>query len=121
MSAGPFTDSKYESEAGTIHFIRIQPETAAAVINGVTNTAPSDPIDTPGSALASGGKRRFGLIARTVTLKPVGEPPTGYKLDGRLTIPALTQAVYLAATPGTTATYLSKPYLVAGRSPERFR
>lgn len=121
MSSGAFADSKYETNEGNIHLIRIQSETASAVLAGATNTAPADPIDTETRALARGGKRRVGVIARTVTLKPVGDSPDGYLPGGRLVVPVLDPVVWAGAKPGRTAMYLGKPYLIAGRSPERIR
>lgn len=122
MSAGTFSDSKYQANNGGIFSIRIQPETAALTVNSLTNTAPSGDIDRDTRAHARGGKRKYGVTARTVTLKPVGTTaPATYKSGGILTVPLLTPAIYDQLVVGQSATYLGVGYLVAGWSPERRR
>lgn len=122
MSAGAFSDTKYQSNKGGIYHIRVQPETAAATIGGGSNTAPAGAVNQEVSARARGGKRQIGMIARTIALKPVGSAaPAGYKSGASLIIPVLTPDLYDAVSIGDTASYLGTPYLVAGKSPERVR
>lgn len=118
MSAGAFQVSKYETDAGAIHPIRVQPETLAAAIGATTNAAPTEAVDGEGSASVSGGRRSNGINARLVRLKFGATPPTGYLPNGVTTIPALTPEFYDAATRGAEATYLGSPATVSGRSPE---
>ena len=112
MSAGTFTKSKYQADYSTtaIHPIRIQPETAECVINGVTNTPPSGDVTNPISAVVSRGQRAKGLVARAVALQtPATGGPSGYKPLGITVIPALTPAFAAAAAgwqPGQSITYL---------------
>lgn len=121
MSAGAFVSSKYQADQGGIFRIRIQPETAVTTLGVNSNTAPSGSIDQIASARARGSKRRIGVTARTVTLKPVGSAPAGYKDGQSLVVPVLTPVVYNAVNLGDEATYLGVPYLVSGKSPERVR
>lgn len=122
MSAGVFTSSKYESNSGSIYKIRIQAETASATIGGNANTAVASAVDQEVSAKASGGKREIGMIARTVTLRFTGAPPTGYSGDD-VTVPVLSQATFDSwTTPaGQTGTYLGSAVVVVGQSAERKR
>jgi hypothetical protein len=112
MSAGEFLKGRYEATYATnrIHPIRIQPETAALDVGGVTNDLPADPINTPISALVSRGRRSRGLVVRTVTIKaPIDNPPAGYTPGGLTTIPCLTPAFFAvcaAADDTTEVTYL---------------
>jgi len=118
MSAGAFEISKYETDSGAIHPIRVQPETLAATIDGNTNAAPAGAVDGLGSASVSRGRRANGINARLVRLRFSGTPPTGYLTNGTVTIPALTPEVYDAAIKGATGTYLGASVIVSGRSPE---
>lgn len=121
MSSGAFVVSKYETDSGEIMPIRIQPETAVTSIGSGANTAPSANVTIPFSARARGGKRKLGVTARTVTLRPVGTSPAGYKEGQLLIVPILKPALYNATKNGDSATYLGTPFLVVGKSPERAR
>lgn len=118
MSAGAFQVSKYETDAGAIHPIRVQPETLAAAIGETANTAPDGETDGEGSASVGRGRRANGINARLVRLKFGNTPPAGYLANGTTTIPALTPEFYDAATRGATGTYLGAAVTVSGRSPE---
>lgn len=122
MSAGEFISSKYESNSGSIYKIRLQQETVDATINAIANTPVASAVDQEVSAKASGGKREIGMIARTVTLRFTGAPPTNYSGDD-VTIPVLSQATYDAWTSPAdlTGTYLGAAVVVAGQSAERKR
>lgn len=120
MSSGDFLTSKYETNAGAIHPIRVQPETLAAVIAGVANAAPTSAITSGISARTSNGNRQFGLKPRMVVLEFVGSVPAGYSGDN-VSIPALTPAFFNAAVKGATGTYLGSAVRVASNGPERIR
>lgn len=120
MSAGEFVRSRYESDAGNVHPIRVQPETIAATI-GSANTAPAGTIDLSISAKVSGGRRELGLIARKVRLAFTGAAPTGYAEDSIVSIPILTPTVYDGIAVGTTGTYLGAAVEVVGKTPESSR
>lgn len=117
MSAGNFIRSRYESDAGNIHPIRIQPETADATIGSV-NAAPAGAVDVPISARVSGGSRQIGLTARKVRLAFTGTPPTGYAANSVVTIPILTPARFNSVAVGTTGTYLGTAVEVVGKTSE---
>lgn len=122
MSSGAFVRSKYQSsyDAAQIHPIRVQPETIAASIGGVANTAPSGATTSPISAKVSGTRRSIGLTARRVTIAaPATGQPTGYLPGGKTTIPALTGAFFNAAIKGAAVTYLGvATFTVVSRSSE---
>ena len=120
MSSGVFTSSKYETDAGNIHRIRVQPETLLASVGGA-NSAPTGGIDTPGTARVGGGNRQFGIKARSITCKWTATPPTGYAENQYVRIPILTKSVYDAINAGDTGTYLSTGVTVVGKNPERVR
>lgn len=119
MSAGPFVNSRYKTNAGGVASCRVQPETLALVIDGNTNVATTDAIDQEASARMSGGKREFGIVARQVSLEWVGAPPTDYDANSDVRVPCLDTAIYNAAVKGATGTYLTVGVRVIGRSPER--
>lgn len=118
MSAGAFEITGYETDSGAIHPIRIQPETEQATIGGVANAAPAEDPTGLGSASVSRGRRSNGINARLVRLSFTGTPPTGYLVNGTVTIPALQPEFYDAAVRGATGTYLGVAVRVSGRSPE---
>jgi len=123
MSAGAFVNTLYAASYGLgaqIHPIRVQPETEAAAIGGTTNAAPVGPSTSPISAQVSGSRRRLGLHARLVRMQISGEPPTTYSAFSRVTIPALNEAFYTAAsTKGTEVDYLGTTWLTTGVTSER--
>lgn len=118
MSAGAFEITGYETDPGTVHPIRIQPETIAAAIGATTNAAPAGNPTGLGSASVSRGRRANGINARLVRFTFDGTPPTGYLANSTITIPALTPEFYDAAVRGATGTYLGATVEVSGRSPE---
>jgi hypothetical protein len=119
MSAGRFTASRYETDAGTIHNIRVQPETLLAVIAGQTNAPPAGPVaaGVP-SAKVTGSARKLGINARTVRLEFTGAVPTGYDTRAVLTIPWMTNAGFDAISRGSVGTYLGADVRVIGKSGE---
>jgi hypothetical protein len=123
MSAGAFSLSKYELDAGDIAPIRIQPETAAAAFTpGGANTAPAAPVDLPVFATARGSRRSYGINARTVRMRFTGAVPDGYAPNSVVSIPILTPATYNAIIPGaSTVTYLGSSGIVIGKSSETVR
>lgn len=121
MSAGAFESGKYQDNDGNIYKCRPQPETKALVINAITNAYPAGAVDAPVSARLTGGKRKIGCVARTVTLRWTGAVPEGYEDGGTVTVPVFTAAAYNGYGPGRTGTYLASSVEVVGRSPERIR
>lgn len=107
MSQGEFVISRYESNDGPIHPIRLQPETLALVLGGASNDPPVNPVDNEISCYSRKPKERYGIGSRGVRLawETPATPPTGYKPFETLVVPILTPALFTAATVGTTGTY----------------
>lgn len=120
MSAGAFVRSKYESDEGSIHPIKVQPETLSATLGGA-NSPPAADTDTDISARVTGGNRELGLRARSVSVKFTATPPDGYKEDQVYRIPILTPARWDAITKSTTGTYLGVACQVVGKTPENVK
>lgn len=120
MSAGAFVRSRYESDDGEIHPIRVQPETLSANV-GAVNAGAAGAATSSLSAKARGGNREYGLKARSVTVAFTGSVPDDYEPGNTYRIPILTQATYDAAVVGGTGTYLDNPIEIVGKSPERVR
>lgn len=120
MSAGAFTDSFYSSdELGTVHPIRVQPETIALTLGGQANDAPVGTSAIGPSAQVSRGKRSLGINARTVTIE-LTAALTGYLLGSKITLPWLDDSTFAALTPKvTTGTYLATACKLVGKSPEK--
>lgn len=122
MSAGVFDISLYASNTlGTVHRIRIQPETLGAQLGATANAAPAGPAVLP-SAQVSKSKRAIGINTRTITIKFAdGDEPMGYKAESPITIPWLqNNAAFTGAVPGITAvTYLGAPAILVGTSAEK--
>jgi hypothetical protein len=119
MSAGAFTNSFYlSSELGTVHPIRVQPETISLTLGGQANTAPSGTGAIGPSAQVSGGKRSIGINARTVSIR-LTAALSGYKADSVIRLPWLANSTFAALVPKvTTGTYLGTACILVGKSPE---
>lgn len=126
MSAGAFTVVPYRASYNNtqIHPLRIQPETQdLAVIIGGTNTlnTPEEvATNNPISAVVSRGRRSKGLNTRLIRVRFTAAPPTGYQINGILTLPAINPDL-LGAPNGATGTYLGIAIAVVGTTPETVR
>lgn len=124
MSAGVFESSFYTSDDGTIHPIRIQPETRGLTIGGQANSAPTGPAsENAATVRVSGGKRTLGLTPRKIRVRFTGTQPTGYKAGSTISIPVLVPGHFQAYRKPLyqTGTYLGAPIEVVGSSPEAGR
>lgn len=121
MSSGAFTRSRYETDAGEIVRIRVQPETLTLAIDGASNAAPAGAVDAPGSAKVSGGRRSFGINARLVRVTWTAAPPAGYLAGGTITLPWLVQDTFAALLLGSTGTYLGAAVELTGKTAESVR
>lgn len=124
MSAGPFESTFYTSDDGTVHPIRLQPETRALSIGGQANSAPAGPATAnAGQVRVSGGKRTVGLTPRKIRVRFTGAPPTGYKAGSTLSIPVLVPGHFQAYRKPLyqTGTYLGAAIEVVGSSAEAGR
>lgn len=107
MSAGDFTDAFYQTDAGKITTIRIQPETLTLTLNAVANASAAGPPEAGlPSAKVSGGRREFGINARLIRVRFTGTLPPGYS-GGKsiLTLPVMSQTVFAGYSKGQTGTY----------------
>ena len=126
MSAGAFILSRYETSSaalgGIIMPIKIQPETEALVIGGVTNTPPAGAVDFPLRVSVSATDGEYGVKPRKVTLRftDPADVPTGYSGQDVI-VPLLTPAAEAAAIPEAVGTYLTKAVKVISTKPEDFR
>jgi hypothetical protein len=119
MSAGAFVNSFYESnELGTVHPIRVQPETLALTLGGEANAAPSGAGAIGPSAQVSRGKRALGINARTVTIR-LTAALAGYSTGALISLPWLDPTTYDGITKKvTTGTYLGTACICIGKSAE---
>lgn len=120
MSAGAFLNSFYSSnKLGTVHPIRVQPETVGLILGGTANAAPSGTGAIGPSAQVSQSKKSLGINARTVTVK-LTATLTGYVAGARIVVPWLDDSTFDAITPKvTTGTYLATAVIVVGTSDEK--
>lgn len=121
MSSGAFQYARYVDDDGEDWRIRVQPETLALTIAGTANAGGTGTGATNGTVRTSQSKRAFGVKPRTVSFKFTGTIPEGYKGDPISNIPLLQEAIYNAATPLATGTYLGAAIEVLSRSPESVR
>jgi len=94
---------KYESNAGTIHRLRISAEKAAVA----SNTEPSGAIDSPIKVKVSKGNREFGLRPRGVRLYRTVTGGSGNEAVTKVLysfLPILTATVFESATFADEAT-----------------
>ena len=120
MSFGPFIFSKYQSNGGSIHRIRIQPESLTLSINGINNGVPAGDVDNQRGVSASGkrsilfvGARRIGVRV-TNNAGPYAEGTVHY-------VPVMTPNVFqqMIDNRGEAGTYNGSAVVCIGGSPER--
>lgn len=119
MSSGVFVTSKYEATA--IPFImpvRIQPETLLLQVGTTANNPPTGAVTLPIFAKVTKGKKSYGVGPRAITIRWSAAPPAGFAANQSITVPILTTALYTAATPGATGTYLGAAFVVSSRIAE---
>lgn len=121
MSAGNFQTARYVDNDGGEWAIRVQPETLALSIGGNTNSGGSGSGQTNGYVRVSNRRRQFGLTPRKVSIRFTGAVPDGYSGDPISGLPLLNSAIYDAATPLATGTYLGEDIEVVSRSDEFLR
>lgn len=121
MSAGQFLDAFYETNSGEICAIRTQPETAALVLNAVTNTIPAGPATQLASAQVGKGRRAIGVNARLVRVRFTGAVPDGYQANGIIALPWFQPDSFEALPNKATGTYLGVSVVLAGKTPETIR
>lgn len=126
MSAGAFEDGKYESGNTFVYPVRVQPESKGLTLNSVANAYPEGALTANiGTLNLTGGRRRFGVIPRTVTVEMTAAP-TGAVADyagegSQFTIPVFNQTVWTGYSKGQTGTYLGTAVKFINKSPEIIR
>lgn len=118
MSAGSFVQSKYQSDTGDVHVIKVQPETIAATLGGTANAAVAGAIDSVFAAEVNRGARAYGLRPRKVTVAFETDVPTGYRPYTSLSIPVLSASVFAGVSPGDTVSYAGGSGVVTSKSGE---
>ena len=110
----PLESTKYESNSGTVHLIRLNSDTVA-----VAGTPPTGDIDSDISCIVSKSNRRSGLGARRVTgSRTVGTAPDAF-IEYR-SIPVLTPAAFDSAAFALGATFDvdGDTFTIISRTPE---
>lgn len=126
MSAGAFEEGKYESGNGFIYPVRVQPESKGLTLNSAANAYPTDELTANiGTLSLTGGRRRFGVIPRTVTVEFTAEP-TGAVADysgigSQFTVPVFDPTVWAGYSKGQTGTYLGTAIKYINKAPELVR
>lgn len=122
MSSGAFQLAKYEANDGTsIYPVRLQPETLAAEFDGTANDEPAGATNQPIFAQVSRANGGYGVRPRKITVRFTAAPPTGYKADQTYDLAIMTAALWNAAVPGQTGTYLGVATQVVSKAPESIR
>lgn len=120
MSYGPFIESKYETNGGSICSIRVQPETTQLVIDGVTNGPPAGAVDSERGVSASGKRSILHWTARRVGLR-VTDGAGPYAENTVHYVPVLEPVTYqgYVSPRGKVGTYNGSAVIVIGGAPER--
>lgn len=69
MAIGSFITAKYEDNNGDTRAIRVKTETIGLAFGSTTNAQGTGTTFTKPRAKVSGGRRSYGVHARTVTVK----------------------------------------------------
>lgn len=126
MSAGAFEDGKYESGNTFVYPVRVQPESKGLTLNSVVNAYPAGELTANiGTLGLTGGRRRFGVIPRSVTVEMTATP-TGAVADyagegSQFVVPVFNPTVWTGYSKGQTGTYLGTAVKFINKSPELIR
>lgn len=116
MSSGNFTITKYETDALDVAPIVCQPETITTWNPANTGTVTADQVRV------SGGLRKIGRKARSVTLKRfVGAVTEGVQAFKITTLPVFTVVSFNALNKGDTVSYDGNDWFVAYKTKEAGR
>nr|CRY96881.1 hypothetical protein [uncultured prokaryote] len=118
MSQGSFVGSKYQSDTGDTHFIKVQPETIAATLGGTANAAPTGDIDSVFAAEVNRGARAYGLRPRKVTIAFEDDVPEGYRPYTSISIPVLEPTVFSGIAIRDAVTYAGGTGIVSSKTGE---
>jgi hypothetical protein len=126
MSAGAFEDGKYESGNTFVYPVRVQPESKGLSLNSVSNDYPAGALTADiGTLSLTGGRRRFGVIPRTVTVEftaaPTGAVADYAGIGTQFTIPVFDPDVWAGYVKGQTGTYLGTAIKYVNKAPELIR
>lgn len=126
MSAGAFEDGKYESGNTFVYPVRVQPESKELALNSVANAYPAGALTANiGRLTITGGRRRFGVIPRTVTVEMTAAPSgavADYAGEGSLfVVPVFNPTVWTGYSVGQTGTYLGTAVKFVNKAPELIR
>lgn len=118
--AGPFIETKYESNGGTTFAVKVQPETLLLSLNSKVNAAGAGTVSNGlPSAIATGSRRKIGVHCRTVSFKFTAAPAEGgYVVGDRLTLPVMTEAAWDLYVRGSVGTYLGAAIVRTGQNDE---
>lgn len=111
-----FSNTKYEADDGTIHAIRLRPETVA-----IAGAAPGGAVDSSIKVKVTKSNREFGIRPRSITISQTkGTDPDTFKVYA--TIPILTEAAFAAAPAqlGAEVTYDGDTWTVVSRNAEDY-
>lgn len=113
-----FKLAKYEADDDQIRPIRVRPTTVVA-----PNTEPSGGLTSSARVRAGGSRRRYGTIAREVTIsRAVGNATTPLgSATVTVTLPIMTKAAYNSLSVGADYTYAGSTWVVAAKRAESSR
>lgn len=126
MSAGAFEDGKYESGNTFVYPVRVQPESKGLTLDGVANAYPDGTLTANiGTLNLTGGRRRFGVIPRTVTVEMTAAPSGAVAdyagIGSQFTVPVFDPTVWDGYSKGQSGTYLGTAVKYVNKSPELIR
>lgn len=122
MSAGAFSDVKYESNEGGIHPADAQPETVALDVDGTVNALPTGPLTSKIPAKVSGSPRSKQLTCRRLTVQfgtTPGSFPDGYLPGGKTNLPWFVKSTFDSIIVPSDAIYLGINCRITGKRGER--
>ena len=89
MSEGSFVNGVYGRANGSLHNIRVQPETLTMTVGGVANASAGAAADSPFPAVVSRGRRQKGLNARLIRFEVTNGGTTDVEQGSILSLPWL--------------------------------
>lgn len=120
MAIGAFLTAKYVDNAGETRGIRVKTATTTLVLGGETNDQGTGTTITPPRAKVSGGRRTYGVHARTVTVRLTAAGASG-AIGSIIRVPWFKQTAFDGLANDTTGTYNGSACILVGKSPEKIK
>lgn len=111
-----------ETEPNNVLLMEVDRDTVSLrLVGGPANSGFNQAVTIPIHVYADAGRSGNGIHSRGIFITWTGEPPEGYKSDGKLFIPVPTRWFYRNAKVHRLCTYKGEECIIIGKRPEVVR